>query len=176
MKFINLLREHHAEFVQAYQTQLTPSMHQAMNAMLVCKTQHSGCSQWHCDDCQQQSDNPLSCGHRSCNACQHNATQDWLNRQQLKLLPVDYYMVTFTLPYELRAMTKRHESEMYPIMFQVAASVLKDFGHREAKTNKGTQANVGFTAVLHSHSRKRDYHPHLHVIVPAGSYDSHKNQ
>ncbi len=34
MKFVNLLREHHAEFVQAYQTQLTPSMHQAMNAML----------------------------------------------------------------------------------------------------------------------------------------------
>ena len=27
---------------------------------------------------------------------------------------------------------------------------------------------MGMTAILHSHSRRLDFHPHLHVIVPGG--------
>jgi len=32
------------------------------------------------------------------------------------------------------------------------------------------------TAVLHTHTRRLDYHPHLHVIVPGGGIDSKKRQ
>ncbi len=102
----------------------------------------------------------------------HNTTEDCLNRQQIKLLPVDYYMVTFTLPFELRALAQRHEKDIYNAMFQVSASVLKDFGNNATRT----QANVGFTSVLHTHRRRRDYHPHLHIIVPAGRFDSKRRQ
>ncbi|WP_200897958.1 transposase, partial [Arsukibacterium sp. MJ3] len=27
---------------------------------------------------------------------------------------------------------------------------------------------AGLTAVLHTHARNLDYHPHVHLIVPAG--------
>ena len=147
-------------------------MQQAINAMLSCKTHLQGTSQWDCSQCQQQIECPLSCGHRSCSQCQHNTTQDWLNRQQVKLLPVDYYMVTFTLPSELRALAQRHEKVVYDTMFQVSASVLKDFGNNSSRT----QANIGFTSVLHTHSRRRDHHPHLHIVVPAGRFDSKRRQ
>jgi hypothetical protein len=53
-------------------------------------------------------------------------------------------------------------------MFQVASGVLKSFAERQ---NKGA---LGFTAVLHTHSRQRNLHPHLHVIVAGGRYDSSK--
>ncbi|MBL4831736.1 MAG: transposase [Aliivibrio sp.] len=33
---------------------------------------------------------------------------------------------------------------------------------------------MGFTIVLHTNSRRRDLHPHLHVIVAGGGYDSSK--
>ena len=41
---------------------------------------------------------------------------------------------------------------------------LKDFGLNP----KQLAADIGMTAVLHTHSRRLDYHPHLHVIVPGG--------
>jgi site-specific recombinase XerD len=32
------------------------------------------------------------------------------------------------------------------------------------------------TAVLHTHNRRLDYHPHIHVVVPGGSVDKAKKQ
>ena len=55
-------------------------------------------------------------------------------------------------------------------MFQVTASILKDFA---AKEDKGS---LGFTTVLHTHNRKRDLHPHFHILVPSGRYDFNKKQ
>jgi hypothetical protein len=46
----------------------------------------------------------------------------------------------------------------------VAQSTLKDFAKRQQK------GEMGFTMVLHIHRRRRDLHPHLHVIIPCGRY------
>jgi hypothetical protein len=84
------------------------------------------------------------------------------------LLPVEYFMVTFTLPCELRALAWRHQTTLYQLLFATAVSTLKDFG----LNSKQLGADMGMTAVLHTHSRRRDYHPHLHVIVPGGGVNS----
>ncbi len=120
MHFADLLSQHLDDFKCEFHSQLTAEHYQAINAMLSCKTFNRGRSQWQCDDCHQFQDLPLSCGHRNCNLCQHNTTQDWLNRQQLKLLPVDYYMVTFTLPFELRTLTFHHQQSVFDAMFTVS--------------------------------------------------------
>ncbi len=38
------------------------------------------------------------------------------------------------------------------------------------------QADIGFTSVLHTHSRQRDFHPHIHVVIPSGGYDTNRKQ
>jgi Putative transposase. len=81
-------------------------------------------------------------------------------------------MVTFTLPYELRSLAWCNQTAVYNILFDCAASTLKDFGLNPA--NLG--ADIGMTAVLHTHSRRLDYHPHCHVIVPGGGIDKHRRQ
>lgn len=43
-------------------------------------------------------------------------------------------------------------------------STLKDF----ALYDKKLAADIAMTAVLHTHSRQLNYHPHVHIIVPAG--------
>ncbi|MBL4915073.1 IS91 family transposase [Shewanella schlegeliana] len=172
MKFIDILRDHLDTFNQAYEQQITSSMRQAIYAMLSCRTNTERNSHWACQGCSHTADFPLSCGHRSCSQCQHNTTQDWLNKQQTKLLPVEYFMVTFTLPFELRAVAKSHPEQVYQAMFTVAASVLKDFAHN----SKSLGGKIGFTGVLHTHNRRRDYHPHLHFIIPAGSFNKDKKQ
>jgi hypothetical protein len=167
MKFIDILRDHLDAFNQAYDGQITASMRQTINAMLSCRTHTQRASHWACQGCTQTADFPLSCGHRSCPQCQHNTTQDWLAKQQAKLLSVDYFMVTFTLPFELRVVAKYQPETLYPAMFSVAASVLKDFALNSPKL----AGDIGFTGVLHTHSRRRDLHPHIHFIIPAGSFN-----
>ena len=39
-----------------------------------------------------------SCNHRACPQCGHADATEWIEQQKLKLLPVPYYLVTFTVP------------------------------------------------------------------------------
>ncbi len=107
---------------------------------------------------------PRSCGHRACNQCQNNSTQDWLDRQRQKQLPVNYYMATFTLPCELRVLARSHRKTLYNLLIQCAVSTLKTF----ALNKKGFNAELGLCGVLHTHTRRLDYHPHVHIVVPGG--------
>lgn len=168
--FIELLRQYNQALEIECSSQLTNSMRQAIFAMLSCKTRQQGESLWACSSCEHHDSQALSCGHRNCPQCQQSTTSMWLERQKQKRLPVEYFMTTFTLPFELRVFARKQPKALYQLMFSVSASILKDF----AKRNKlGT---IGFTSVLHTHSRRRELHPHLHIIVANGGYDAKKNQ
>lgn len=166
--FIELLREHQGDLQQAYS--LSHDMRRAIHALLRCQTEQQGSSTWQCHYCPHQEVTPLSCGHRFCPQCQQHTASNWLWRQQSKLLPTTYFMVTFTLPYELRPLATSHPRHLYSLMFKMSAQILKDFA---AKQNKG---ELGFTSVLHTHSRQRNLHPHLHILVAGGRYDTSKQQ
>jgi hypothetical protein len=80
-------------------------------------------------------------------------------------LPSDYFFVTFTLPQQLRAFVRSHQQVGYRAMFDAAAYALKTV----LANPRFCGADVtGFTAVLHTFGRDLSYHPHVHVIVPAG--------
>jgi len=108
----------------------------------------------------------------SCPQCQNHEASIWLDRQQAKLLPVEYFMATFTLPYELRFLAWNNQTIVYNLLFACVSSTLKDFGINP----KNLGANIGMTAVLHTHNRRLDYHPHIHVVVPGGGVDKAKKQ
>ena len=76
-------------------------------------------------------------------------------------------MATFTLPYELRPLTWNNQPLVYDLLFACVSSTLKDFGLNP----KNLGANIGMTAILHTHNRRLDYHPHIHVVVPGGGVD-----
>ena len=57
-----------------------------------------------CTGCAQQKLVPHSCGHRHCPHCQHHESQQWLERQMKKQVPAEYFLLTFTLPAEFRAL------------------------------------------------------------------------
>jgi len=76
------------------------------------------------------------------------------------------------LPYELRSLTWYHQTRVYSIFFACVASTLKDFG----LNSKHLGAQIGMTMVLHTHTRKLDYHPHIHVVIPGGGVDQSRRQ
>lgn len=167
------LCEHYlARYQQRYAASTSQHQWSALNAIIGCRTEQYGTVQLACGNCQTHSSHPRSCGHRACNQCQHHNTRQWLDRQSRKLIPVDYYMVTFTLPRELRALAKAHQSTLYGLLFRCAISTLKTFGLNQKHFN----AELAMTGVLHTHTRRLDYHPHLHLIVPAGGINTAHSQ
>lgn len=155
-----------------YGPRLLPSQRNALSAILRCRTEACGSATIHCQACAQADVFPLSCGHRACPQCQNQAVEHWLERQRAKRLPVDYYLITFTLPAQLRALVYAHQREAYDLLIKLAWQTLSQFGLND----KALQGRLGATAVLHTHSRALDFHPHVHLVVPAGAFDPGANR
>ena len=172
MKLASIIEHYEAPFKAKYAARLLPGQLRAIEAMKRCRTPAAGEVLWHCSACAEQLSHPRSCGHRSCPQCQNHEATQWLARQQAKLLPVDYFMVTFTLPHELRGLAWHHQKSAYGILLATAAGTLKDFG----LDPKRLGSEIGLTSVLHTHSRSLEYHPHCHLIVPGGGVDRARRQ
>jgi hypothetical protein len=172
MTLASLMDHYHDTLQNKYGSQLLPGHLRAMQAISKCRTPEAGELFVHCPECNHSEWRPRSCGHRSCPQCQNHEASVWLDRQQEKLLPVEYFLVTFTLPYELRFLAWNHQSLVYDLMFACVSSTLKDFGLNP----RNLGAHIGMTAILHTHNRRLDYHPHIHVVVPGGGVDKARKQ
>jgi hypothetical protein len=172
MRLASILDQYHDAFQAKYGSQLLPGHQRAIDAIGQCRTPQAGELFVQCLGCGHETWHPRSCGHRSCPQCQNHEASLWLDRQQAKLLPVDYFMATFTLPYELRLLAWRNQTTVYNLLFACVSSTLKDFGLNP--NNLG--ANIGMTAILHTHNRRLDYHPHIHVVVPGGGVNKARKQ
>ena len=172
MELSSIIHQYYDAFMIKYGDAVLPGHLKAMNAICSCRTPDSGELYVQCPNCHHGQWHPISCGHRSCPQCQNHAVSQWIDRQQGKLLPVLYFMATFTLPYELRSLTWCHQKAVYSILFVCVSSTLKDFGLNP----KNLGAEIGMTMVLHTHSRRLDFHPHVHVVVPGGGVDKRRRQ
>ena len=172
MQLAPILEQYLDAFRAKYGSRLLPSHQRAINAITKCRTPEAGQLIVECSDCSHTVLQPRSCGHRNCPQCQNHETTLWLDRQQAKLLPVEYFMATFTLPYELRFLAWNNQALIYNLLFTCAAGTLIDFGLNP----KNLGAKIGMTAVLHTHNRRLDYHPHIHVVVPGGGVDIARKQ
>ena len=172
MRLASILDQYHDAFQAKYGSKLLPGHLRAIEAISMCRTSEAGEFLVQCIKCGNATWQPRSCGHRSCPQCQNHEACIWLDRQQAKLLPVEYFLATFTLPYELRFVAWDNQRLVYNLLFQCASSTLKDFGANP----KNLGADIAMTAVLHIHNRRLDYHPHIHFVVPGGGVDKARKQ
>ena len=172
MELASIINQYYDAFMIKYADTALPGHLKAMNAIRSCRTPDSGELYVYCPDCNHTEWRPLSCGHRSCPKCQNHEVSQWIDRQQAKLLPVQYFLATFTLPYQLRSLTWHYQKTVFSIFFLCVSSTLKDFGLNP----KNLGAEIGMTMVLHTHNRKLDFHPHMHVVVPGGGVDKRRRQ
>ena len=167
IRLSSVIEQFEADFIAQYGSTLLPSQRNALAAIKQCRSSHSPLMKVSCSDCDHLSYIPHSCGHRSCPHCQNHESQQWIERQCQKQLPVNYFMITFTLPAELRPLAGSYQRVLYRLLFQCAWETLNTFSLSDQEL-KGTP---GMVAVLHTHSRRLDFHPHLHTIMPAGALD-----
>ena len=167
----SLIEQFEADFLNTYQKQMLPSQLKALTALKICRTQQSPVMQLNCSGCQHQTFVPHSCGHRNCPHCQHHESQQWIERQVQKQVPAKYFMVTFTLPAQLRSAAWHHQKQVYRLMFDCIWETLQTF----SRNDKQLKGDPGVVAVLHTHSRALDYHPHIHAVMPAAIVDKNNS-
>lgn len=158
-------------YLNQYRYQTLPSQHKALAAMKVCRTVHNRMMRVCCDQCEHASLIPHSCGNRHCPHCQHHESQQWLERQLQKQVPAKYFLLTFTIPKELRTIAWQNQRKFYDIMAKCSWDTVRTF----SQNDKTLQGIPGAVSVIHTHSRRLDYHPHIHLVMPAAAID-HKQR
>ena len=140
----------------------SPEQRRAINAIVSCRTAVQGGHLYRCSPCAKLEFAYHSCQHRACPNCGALQAADWLEQRKLQLLPLPYFLLTFTIPAELRALFKAEPKRCYNLLFTVTAQALRDVALSKLG---GAPAALG---VLHTWSRQLVFHPHLHYIVPGG--------
>jgi hypothetical protein len=156
-----------ADLRSLYRERLTSEHTRALAAMQRCRTQASPKMQVQCSGCAQSMLVPHSCGHRHCPHCQHHESQQWLERQLRKQVPAEYFLLTFTLPAEFRALARTHQAVVYDALMRCSWETVRTF----SLNDRQLQGTPGAIAVLHTHTRRLDYHPHVHLLMPAAALD-----
>lgn len=135
-----------------------------LSAISKCRTVELGGHIHACPACSFYKISYNSCGNRHCPTCGSLKREEWIVRQEEKLLNVPYFHVVFTLPHQLNSLCLQHPRLMYGLLFRTSWQTIQAF----AADPKYLGAKTGMTAVLHTWGQNLSLHPHLHCIVPGG--------
>lgn len=149
---------------------LSPPQRRAIWAITHCRTAALGGRLFACKHCGRQHFAFHSCNHKACPQCGSAATANWVQRELRKLVQAPYFLVTFTLPAQLRGEFFGPRSrEAYDLFFTAVSGALSE----KLATDKGLRAHThGFTAVLHTWNQQMGFHPHIHCLVPGAGLDA----
>jgi hypothetical protein len=174
LEVADIFRRHGAAYRQKFASRLLPRHYRAMEAIERCRTAACGGHVFACDHCQRKLYTYHSCKNRHCPKCHGEQTRRWLDLQRARLLlHCPYFLLTFTLPSELRPLARAHPKIVYRLLMQAAAAAL----HKLARDPRYLgAATLGTLAVLHTWTRAMLFHPHVHLLVPAGGLSADRHQ
>ncbi len=158
----DILRRHGPDYQRQYQ--LLPSQRKAMQDLVRCRTAACGGHLYQCDRCAHQHYVYHSCRNRHCPKCHGQQTERWLENHRQQLLPCSYYLLTFTLPSQLRALAYAHQKALYALLLSGAAAAVQKL----AWDPNYVGGQLAMLAVLHTWTRTLLDHPHAHLLVSAG--------
>ena len=149
---------------ETYPYTLSKEQHKAVESIVSCRTKELGGHVKTCDQCGFTRQAYNSCRNRHCPKCQFVKQEQWVDKLAGNLVPGKYFHVVFTLPHELLPLVSHNMRECYTILFKASSqALLKAAGNIDFL---GAQA--GAVAILHTWTQTLLYHPHIHMIVPAG--------
>jgi hypothetical protein len=164
----DVLRRHGGEYLEQFGETMPAEHKKVLRAIMACRTGELGAVHYQCVSCGRTHAMGRSCGNRHCPSCQKDKAKAWLEKQTERLLPCPYFLITFTVPAEVRAFIRSHPQEAYQAMFEASSEALKALA--ADPRHMGTK-RPGFFGVLHTWGRDLNYHPHVHYVVPGGGLD-----
>ncbi len=163
MRLAELLLAHWPAYQAQFGRLIPPEQCAAVRAILRCRTPALGGQRYRCA-CGREQAAYHSCNHRACPRCGQDDASAWLAQQRARLLPVPYFLVTCTVPEQLREPIRAARQLWYGALLKESAGALQDL----AADPKYLGAKLGLTALLQTWTRDLRYHPHVHLLVPGG--------
>ena len=146
---------------------LSSVQRRVMGNIETCRTEVRGGHVDTCDRCGHEAPSYNSCSDRHCPKCQALGQAKWIEGRRARILPTRYFHLVFTLPAELRSLAMCNRKPVFDTLFAAAAETVLELG-RDKRHLGGLP---GVTAVLHTWTRKLDFHPHVHCVVTGGGLD-----
>lgn len=157
-----IFKEYGGHYLEGHK--LCPDQLKAFRAITQCRTQALGGHLQKCSHCSYQRVAYNSCRNRHCNKCQYTKQLIWIDRLKSNLPITSYFHLVFTIPSCLHKVFYLNQRVCYNLLFKASATALQ----KVTQNPKFLGAQSGAVAVLHTWGQALTYHPHIHMIVPAG--------
>jgi hypothetical protein len=131
MRLADIVSRYAPALLERHGHELLPGQLKALNAFGQCRSATAPKMLLSCDGCEQECWMPHSCGNRHCPHCQSYESQRWIDKQLQRLVPGEYFMLTFTLPAQFRALAWRHQRELYELITRTAWLTANTFSHNQ---------------------------------------------
>ena len=158
----DIIRRFGDDYIRSHK--ISHHQQKVMEAIKHCRTSAMGGHNNECDQCGHEDISYNSCRNRHCPKCGQTKQLKWADKLASSLMPVRYFHIVFTLPHELSEIVFSNQRECYDILFNTSVKSLQ----QAALNPEYLGAETGCMAVLHTWGQNLKFHPHLHLIVPAG--------
>jgi hypothetical protein len=162
VELADILASHAESFLQSHN--LCPIQQKAFEDIRRCRTSALGGHNFLCDNCGHLRPEYNSCRNRHCPKCQFVKKAQWVDKLAANLPPVKHFHIVFTIPHYLNKLFYINQKQAYTLLFKAAGKALMQC----AANPEYLGAQAGAVAILHTWGQTLSYHPHLHLIVPAG--------
>jgi Putative transposase/Transposase zinc-binding domain len=164
-----IFRSFSPEYLERYANSMPKTHRKVIDAIVACRTEACGLALYQCENCSESHQLYRSCGNRHCPTCQQHKSRGWLKKQLQRQLPGPHFLITFTVPEQLRPFIRQHQRAAYSALFKASSDAIKKLALDEHYIGADLP---GFFGVLHTWGRTLQYHPHIHYVVPGGALSS----
>ena len=162
VELVDILSQGMDDYTQSYR--LSDEQTKSVRDIISCRTKELGGHVKTCDACSFSQQAYNSCRNRHCPKCQFVKQEQWVDKLAGNLIPGKYFHVVFTLPHELLPLVLLNKRECYRLLFKASSEALL----KAAGNNDFLGAQAGALVVLHTWTQTLGFHPHIHMLVPAG--------
>jgi hypothetical protein len=162
----DIFRRFESDYNQQYN--MANEQQKAFSAIMNCRSQELGGHTLKCDNCGNVQHAYNSCRNRHCPKCQYLKQVVWVDKLKARLLPVKYFHIVFTIPASLHILFYVNQKICYDLLMKSASQAVLKAGENP----RFLGAKTGCAAILHTWGQALTYHPHVHLLVPAGGFDS----
>jgi hypothetical protein len=153
------------EFEKINQINPLPShIKKTVYALLKCRTPEYGGHLYACPDEHYAVIHFNSCKKRNCPTCQGAEIKYWEAVQKERMLNTGHYHIVFKNPVQMNSDFIRN--------YKMYANLLMDVSRDTIKEMFGKGIQSGAIAILHTHGKNNEIHPHVHLAVTDGGSDS----
>lgn len=164
VEMAEIFQRYGSQYRAEYGDRMLPSHWKVMRDVERCRTLDLGGHVYTCEACEETIYHYHSCRNRHCPKCQNGKAAEWLEKQVDLLPAANYFMLTFTLPDELRRVARSNQKLCYDLLFRASADAIQKL----AQDSRFVGGRMGMVGVLHTWGRNLSYHPHVHYVTPGG--------